>query len=928
MPLSSRILFERAKTSPPREHAATSFPREVGIPVSALVIVESPAKAKTVGKYLGAGYRVLASFGHVRDLPAKKGSVDTDNGFAMQWQETENAHKSLPPILKAVGKVERVYLATDPDREGEAISWHLREILKERLGASFAALEVARITFHEITKAAITQSLADARAQLNEDLVDAYRTRRALDYLVGFSLSPLLWRKLPGARSAGRVQSVALRMICERQAAIEAFVAQEYWSVQVEARSPKGNLLARLVKYEGKRLGKLAIDSKEKAALIRKHASACSYVTVGVTPSRVQRHPQPPFITSTLQQEASNKLGFSPARTMRAAQKLYEAGSITYMRTDSFSMSAQAITEARTMLAKLFAKSGDKGDYLPAKPRFYKTKARNAQEAHESIRPTSFASKPESLASLESDQRKLYALIWRRALASQMTSAQIDKRTIDLEEDGGKEGGNGIGLRASHAHIVFDGFLALYHDSSYDSSAEDEAPDEEGDFLPALSVGDKLTPEKVSTERHETQPPPYYSEARLIRDLEQAGIGRPSTYAAILHVLKLRGYVALDGRKLKVQDSGRLATSFLRHNFTKYVDYDFTAGLEEELDKIAGGEALWRDALEGFWREFHATLKKGEELSPDEVRAQLDADWAQLYFPNDEEGVASSRLCPICKEGRLEIHPGRHGAFIGCANYPDCRFTRGLADEEAQEGSVLGDIVFPHALGVCPETSLGVYLCRGPYGLYVQRGEAAVKSKDGPAKKTKPKKPRRTALPKQFDPKTITLEGACALLSLPREVGVHPQTGKEIKAGVGRFGPYLLHDGIYSGLGEEDDIMSIGVNRSVVVIAQGGSDGRSIGEHPQGGGNVIVKKGRFGYYLRFDGINASLPRRLDPETVSLEEAIEVLAKKRMRLEKTSQNNDEDAAKPKTARTVKRTAERSVKRTIRTLTKKRTTKKEI
>ena len=849
--------------------------------MSALVIVESPAKAKTVGKFLGAGYRVLASFGHVRDLPAKKGSVDTDNGFAMLWQETENAQKALPPILKAVEKVERVYLATDPDREGEAISWHMREILKERLGKNYERLEVARITFHEITKSAIAESLAQARAQLNEDLVDAYRTRRALDYLVGFSLSPLLWRKLPGARSAGRVQSVALRMICERQAAIEAFVAEEYWSVNVEARSPKGSLLARLVKYEGKRLSKLAIDNKEKAAAIKKHLNACSYVVASVLPSRVQRHPSPPFITSTLQQEASNKLGFSPARTMRAAQKLYEAGSISYMRTDSLSMSGQAVADARKTLAKMFAK-----DYLPEKPRFYKTKARSAQEAHEAIRPTNFAQKPEALpASLESDQRKLYALIWRRALASQMTSAQVDKRAIDLQE----EGGSNIGLRATHARVVFDGFLALYRDSSEDSS-EDDPSDEEGAKLPALAVGDKLTPEKVSTERHETQPPPYYSEARLIRDLEQAGIGRPSTYAAILHVLKLRGYVALEGRKLMVQDSGRLATSFLKHNFTKYVDYDFTAGLEEQLDKIAGGEAGWRDALESFWREFHATLQKGESLSPEEVRAQLDADWAQLYFPKDEEGVAASRLCPTCKEGRLEIHPGRHGAFIGCANYPDCRFTRGLKDEESQENSVLGDIVFPHALGVCPSTSLGVYLCRGPYGLYVQRGEAVVKNKDDPSKKTKTKKPQRTSLPKQFDPKTITLESALALLSLPRELGLHPQTGKEIKASVGRFGPYLLHDGVYSGLGEEDDVMSIGVNRAVVVIGQGGSNGRLIGEHPEGGGSIVVKKGRFGYYLRFDAVNASLPRSLDHETVSLEEAIEVLAKKRMRMEKTVQKD--------------------------------------
>ena len=901
--------------------------------MSALVIVESPAKAKTISKYLGTGYRVLASFGHVRDLPAKKGSVDTDNGFAMLWQETENAQKSLPPILKAVEKVERVYLATDPDREGEAISWHMREILKERLGKNFATLEVARITFHEITKPAVTASLAQARSQLNEDLVDAYRTRRALDYLVGFSLSPLLWRKLPGARSAGRVQSVALRMICERQAAIEAFVAQEYWSVHLQARSPKGSLQAQLVKYEGKRLGKLAIDSKAKAAAIKKHVSACSYVVSNVKPSRVQRHPSPPFITSTMQQEASNKLGFSPARSMRAAQKLYETGTITYMRTDSLSMSQQAIADARKTLAKFFAK-----DYLPEKPRFYKTKARNAQEAHEAIRPTRFADKPEALAaSLESDQRKLYALIWRRALASQMTSAQIDKRSIELEDEAGSEAGN-IGLRATHARVVFDGFLALYNYSadSQDSSdsSDEDATDGKTTPLPALSVGDRLTAEKVSTEQHETQPPPYYSEARLIRDLEEAGIGRPSTYAAILHVLKLRGYVELEGRKLKVQDSGRLATSFLRHNFTKYVDYDFTASLEEELDKIAGGEAPWRNALEGFWREFHATLQKGESLSPEQVRAQLDADWAQLYFPNDEEDAAAARLCPVCKEGRLEIHPGRHGAFIGCANYPDCRFTRGLADEAAQEGSVLGDIIFPHALGVCPDTSLGIYLCRGPYGLYVQRGETAVASKDEGAKrtKTKAKKPKRAALPKQFDPKTITLAGACALLALPREVGMHPQTGKEIKAGIGRFGPYLLHDGAYSGLGEEDDIMSIGVNRSVVVIAQGGSDGRVIGAHPEGGGSVIVKKGRFGHYLRFEGINASLPKRLDPETVSLDDAVEVLAKKRMRLEKTTQNNVENAAnpnttKPETTRTVKRPVKRTATRTVGASTKRRTTKKE-
>ena len=853
--------------------------------MSALVIVESPAKAKTVEKYLGAGYKVLASFGHVRDLPSKSGSIDVEKNFEMLWQETANARKALPPILRAAEKAQKIFLATDPDREGEAISWHVREILKQHLGKKFDELDITRITFHEITKKAITAALEKKSAKLDENLVDAYRTRRALDYLVGFSISPLLWRKLPGARSAGRVQSVALRMICERQTEIEKFQAQEFWSIEVDGKSDKGHIRATLVKFDGKKLAKMSIDSQQRAEEIKARLLKASYLVKSITPSQAQRHPAPPFITSTLQQEASNKLGFSPARTMRIAQKLYEGLSIkgsptaliTYMRTDSLSIGGQALEQARAQIGKMFEKS-----YLPDKPRFYKTKARSAQEAHEAIRPINFSTTPESVAPfLDGDQQKVYQLIWRRALASQMASAVVDKLAIEIE--GSAENSDAddkdIGLRAVSSRIRFNGFLKLYRDSSEDEptadlQAEDlPAEDESGAVLPALQKGEKIEVEKIDATRHETQPPPHFSEARLIRELEQAGIGRPSTYAAIINVLKMRGYVLLEKRKMIPQDTGRMTTSFLRHNFTKYVDYDFTADLEEQLDKIACGEGEWKLALQNFWDEFKATLEQGAALSPEQVRAQLEEDLAYYYFPNLADGSPAERSCPTCENGNLEIHPGRHGAFIGCSSYPDCRYTRGLADGIMLDENSSG-ITFPHALGTCPETALQINLRRGPYGIYLQRGEVLDKKEQ--KQKTKPK---RVALPKQFDPKTITLENACELLSLPRTLGEHPQTAKEVKVGIGRFGPFLLHDGTYTGLGEQDDVMSIGINRAVVVIAEGGSDGRVLGAHPKDAKPVIVKNGRFGFYIKHDGINASLPRSFVPEEISLEEAVEILEKK-------------------------------------------------
>ncbi len=889
--------------------------------MSALVIVESPAKAKTVGKYLGLGYDVFASFGHVRDLPSKSGSIDVEKNFEMLWQETENARKSLPPILRAAKKANKIYLATDPDREGEAISWHVREILKQHLGKKFDELDVARITFHEITKKAITDALEKKHAKLNENLVNAYRTRRALDYLVGFSISPLLWRKLPGARSAGRVQSVALRMICERQAEIEKFQAKEFWSIEVQGKSEKGYIKAALVKLDGKKLAKMEIDSKKKAEEIKTRLLKASYLVKSITPSQTQRHPAPPFITSTMQQEASNKLGFSPARTMRVAQKLYEGLSIkgsptaliTYMRTDSLFIGAQALQQARAQIGKMFEKS-----YLPDKPRFYKTKSRSAQEAHEAIRPINFSTTPESLLPfLDSDQQKLYQLIWRRALASQMASAVIDKLAIEIE-DGDENSTESstekstIGLRALSSRIHFDGFLKLYRDTSADEENQDEA----GSLLPPLQKGEKIQVEKIETTRHETQPPPHFSEARLIRELEQAGIGRPSTYASIINVLKMRGYVLLEKRKMIPQDAGRMATSFLRHNFTKYVDYDFTAGLEEQLDKIACGEGEWQLALQNFWDEFKATLEQGAALSPEQVRAQLEEDLAYYYFPKLEDGSPPTRSCPTCQEGKLEIHPGRHGAFIGCSSYPDCRYTRGLADGLALDESTSG-ITFPHTLGICPDTALQINLRRGPYGIYLQRGEVL-------DKKSSKKKPKRVALPKNFDPKTITLQSACQLLSLPRTIGEHPQTAKEVKAGIGRFGSFLLHDGAYTGLGEQDDVMSIGINRAVVVIAEGGSDGRALGPHPKDAKPVLVKKGRFGFYIKHDGINASLPRIFEPDEISLEQAIEVIEKKIAKAKA-----DGGARKPFARKAKKATTKTTARKTVdKTTTKKVAVKKAV
>jgi DNA topoisomerase-1 len=831
-----------------------------------IVVVESPAKAKTIHKYLGPGYEVLASFGHVRDLPAKDGSVDPEHNFKMIWEVDHKSQKRLNDIARAVKGANKLILATDPDREGEAISWHVLEVLKEKNALKKQMVE--RVVFNAITKQAVLDAMKHPR-KIDAALVDAYLARRALDYLVGFTLSPVLWRKLPGARSAGRVQSVALRLVCDRELEIEKFVPREYWSLVATLATPRGDAFeARLVGADGERIQRLDIGSGAEAEAFKKALENATFTVAAVEAKPARRNPPPPFTTSTLQQEASRKFGFAPAHTMRIAQRLYEGvdiegdtvGLITYMRTDGVDIAEEALAAARRVIGTDYGSR-----YVPAAPRQYQSKTKNAQEAHEAIRPTDVARRPkETRAFLDNDQARLYELIWLRTMASQMESAELERTTADITA---RAGSRLIDLRATGTVVKFDGFLTLYQESE-----DDIAEDEESRRLPEMSAGEALTKRKIDASQHFTEPPPRYSEASLVKRMEELGIGRPSTYASILQVLKDRGYVRLEKKRLVPEDKGRVLTAFLESFFARYVEYDFTAGLEEQLDRISNNEMAWRDLLRDFWRDFTAAVGDIKELRVAEVIDALDEMLAPHLFPPRADG-ADPRKCPSCESGRLSLKLGKFGGFIGCSNYPECRYTRQLAPGNGANGGADGGM---RKLGQDPASGLDITLRSGRFGPYVQLGEAV----DG-------EKPKRTGLPKGINADDVDLDRALGLLSLPREIGKHPEDGEPIVAGIGRFGPYVQHGKTYATLTPGDDVLTVGLNRAVTLIEEkrakgprkggfGASPGRPLGEHPDKGGSIVVKSGRYGPYVSHDGVNATLPSDISPETVTLEQAVGLL----------------------------------------------------
>ena len=831
-----------------------------------IVVVESPAKAKTINKYLGDEYKVLASYGHVRDLPPKDGSVRPEENFAMDWDVDPDGDKRIKEIAQALKSADGLVLATDPDREGEAISWHVKEELARRRALGSKGVE--RVVFHEITKSAVLDAIAHPR-DLNQEMVEAYLARRALDYLVGFTLSPILWRKLPGSRSAGRVQSVALRLICEREGAIEKFVPQEYWSIEAACRTIAGKpFTARLTHWKGEKLDRLAIGDQGTADRIVKGLEAASFSVAKVEKKQVRRNPPPPFTTSTLQQEASRKLRFSASQTMRLAQRLYEGvdlggetvGLITYMRTDSVSLSNDALNQARDVISTRHGQP-----YLPEAPRRFKNTSKNAQEAHEAIRPTDLSRDPASVAAvLDPQQRALYELIWKRTLASQMANAVLDQVTVDIATADKQ-----AMLRAVGTTIKFDGFLTLYQED-VDDPAEDK--DGEGRLLPPMAEGEAVATDKIIPEQHFTQPPPRFTEASLVKRLEELGIGRPSTYASILQVLQDRQYVRLDKRRFIAEDRGRLVTAFLTNFFPRYVEYDFTADLDQSLDDIANGEQDWRELLREFWEAFFARVEETKDLTIRQVIDALDEELGPHFFPAAEEG-SDPRSCPACGDGRLGLRLSRTGAFIGCSNYPECSYTRALAVPGEDD-----QVSLPKELGTDPETGLPVSLRKGPYGLYVQLGEA---TEENP-------KPKRASLLRGTSPGDVDLDTALALLSLPREVGPHPETGQPIMAGIGRYGPYISHNKKFVSLKGDDDVLTIGLNRAITLLAEaeqkGGGSGllRELGTHPVDGKPVSLNRGRFGPYVKHGKTMASLRKANDPETMSLEEAVELLDAKEAR----------------------------------------------
>jgi DNA topoisomerase-1 len=816
-----------------------------------VVVVESPAKAKTINKYLGSDFTVLASFGHVRDLPAKDGSVKPDEDFEMAWEVDTASAKRVKAIADAVKESDRLILATDPDREGEAISWHLLEALTKRRVLKNVTIE--RVAFNAITKQSVLEAMQHPRA-VDMELVNAYLARRALDYLVGFTLSPVLWRKLPGSRSAGRVQSVALRLICDRELEIEKFRSEEYWTVDADLSVGGSGFRAKLVTHEGKKLQKLSIKDRASANAAVAAIDSATLAISAVEAKPARRNPPPPFTTSTLQQEAARKLGFTATRTMQTAQKLYEGvtiggettGLITYMRTDGVSMVPEAVSQARDMIGQEYGSL-----YVPSSPRAYSTKAKNAQEAHEAIRPTSFSRLPSKL-DLDSDMARLYQLIWRRAVASQMESARFERTTIDIASKDQQ-----TALRAVGSVLLFDGFLTLYQEGRDDD--EDEAESR----LPKVEQGHGADVAKTYADQHFTQPPPRFTEASLVKRMEELGIGRPSTYASTLQVLGDRDYVQIEKKRFHPLDKGRVVTAFLENFFARYVEYDFTAGLETQLDKVSAGELDWKQLLRDFWTEFRGAVDEIGDLRIGEVLDVLNNELAPHIFPEKEDG-SDPRLCPSCNEGTLSLRLGKFGAFLGCSNHPDCKFTRQMSPTDADGADGDREIV------THPETNTPVILKKGRFGWYIEmalEGEA---------------KPKRGSIPKGWDPHTLTPEQAIALIDLPRTVGDHPDDAKPITAAIGRYGPYVLHDGTYANLPNVEEVFEIGLNRAVSVLADkranGGRRGaaatalKELGEHD--GKPVRIMSGRYGPYVKYEKINATLPKGTEPDSVTLEQAME------------------------------------------------------
>lgn len=851
-----------------------------------VVIVESPSKAKTINKYLGKGFKVLASYGHVRDLPSKDGSVQPDDDFAMAWDVDPKSQKRLNDIADAVKGANKLILATDPDREGEAISWHVLEVLNKKKVLKDTVVE--RVVFNAITKNSVLQAMENPRA-LDKELIDAYLARRALDYLVGFTLSPVLWRKLPGARSAGRVQSVALRLICDRELEIEAFLAREYWSIESDLKTSTSQVFtARVYSIDGKKLDKFDIPDQATADEIVKRIKSSHFRVKSVESKPTKRHPYPPFTTSTLQQEASRKLGFSASRTMQMAQRLYEGieidgettGLITYMRTDGVQIADEAIAQARTVINNEFGEA-----YLPSSPRVYKTKAKNAQEAHEAIRPTDMARLPSKVAKLlDDDQRRLYELVWNRTVASQMESVQLERTTIEITADEQQ-----IDMRATGSVIVFDGFLKLYQEGR-----DDDADDDEDGRLPKVAGGDKLGLADTRADQHFTEPPPRFSEATLVKRMEELGIGRPSTYASTLQTLRDRTYVTMDKGRFIPDDKGRLVTAFLENFFTRYVQYDFTADLEEKLDKVSAGELEWKQVLREFWVPFKAEVGEAMELRITEVLDRLNEVLGPHVFPAKEDG-SDARKCPACEDGRISLKVGRFGAFVGCSNYPECRFTRQLT-VGADGDEAAGD----RTLGIDPDTGKPVLVKKGRFGPYIQLGEPEEKGD----------KPKRSGLPKAFGATAadITFEQAMQLLSLPREVGPHPETGEIITAGIGRFGPFVLHDGVYANLDSIEEVFTVGINRAVTVIAEKKARGgkprgpkalRELGNHPEDGKPVQIMDGKYGPYVKHDKTNATLPNDAEIDKVTLDEAVALISAREAQTGKKKKPAKKAAAKKKT-----------------------------
>jgi DNA topoisomerase I len=821
-----------------------------------VLIVESPGKVKAINKYLGSNYKVLASFGHIRDLPSKDGSVKPDDDFSMTWDVDARAQSKIKDIAAAMKGADKLILATDPDREGEAISWHILEVLKDR--KVLGTIPVERVAFNAVTKSAIMEAIAHPR-KLNRELVDAYLARRALDYLVGFTLSPVLWRKLPGARSAGRVQSVALRLVVEREQEIEAFKAQEYWSIDTDLAAASGNFSARLIQLNGKKIDRLSLANQAEADRAVAAIKAQKFSVGSVEAKPVRRNPSPPFKTSTLQQEASRKLGFNAKRTMQVAQGLYEGveiggdttGLITYMRTDGITMVPEALSEVRKVIGKKYG-----ARYVPPSARVYANNNTTAQEAHEAVRPTSFARTSEDVARyLDADASRLYELIWKRAVASQMESAEQERTTVDvLSAD------KQITLRATGTVTLFDGFLTLYLEG------RDDEEDDDGSRLPKLAAGDATKVESINPAQHFTEPQPRYSEASLVKKLEELGIGRPSTYASIISTLRDRAYVRMDRQRFIPEDKGRLVTTFLNSFFHRYVAYDFTADLEEKLDEVSDGKLDWKQLLRDFWKDFSATVAETKDLKIRDVIDELDTVLGSHIFPHGENGV-DPRKCPSCENGRLNLKLGRFGAFVGCTNYPECKFTRQIGAKPGE-----GD-AGPVEIGLFPDTDQMITLRTGRFGPYVQLGDGD--------------KPKRSGLPKGTDKSDVDLEMAIKLLSLPREVGLHPEDGKKISANFGRFGPYVSHDGIYASLESPEDVFEIGLNHAVTLLAEKKAKGpgrrgaqtlKDLGASPDGK-PIKVLKGKFGPYVSDGETNATLPEGTEPDAVTMEQALALITER-------------------------------------------------